>query len=105
MIHKYNSLNIADFISYISSKEEEIKLFNEIMTLKLKDTYVEEEIEDYIKVINSYPLKNKVNELSKKIKDEKDPIKQASILSEILSLKGVKEWLKKEKLMKKEKKN
>lgn len=89
--HKYNSLNIADFISYISSKEEEIKLFNEIMTLKLKDTYVEEEIEDYIKVINSYPLKNKVNELSKKIKDEKDPIKQASILSEILSLKGVKQ--------------
>ena len=61
------------------------------MTLKLKDTYVEEEIEDYIKVINSYPLKNKVNELSKKIKDEKDPIKQASILSEILSLKGVKQ--------------
>ena len=93
--HKYNSLNIADFISYICSKEEEIKLFNEIMTLKLKDTYVEEEIEDYIKVINSYPLKNKVNELSKKIKDEKDPIKQASILSEILSLKGVKQWLKK----------
>lgn len=89
--HKYNSLNIADFISYICSKEEEIKLFNEIMTLKLKDTYVEEEIEDYIKVINSYPLKNKVNELSKKIKDEKDPIKQASILSEILSLKGVKQ--------------
>lgn len=89
--HKYNSLNIADFISYICSKEEEIKLFNEIMTLKLKDTYVEEEIEDYIKVINSYPIKNKVNELSKKIKDEKDPIKQASILSEILSLKGVKQ--------------
>ena len=89
--HKYNSLNIADFISYISSKEEEIKLFNEIMTLKLKDTYAEEEIEDYIKVINSYPIKNKVNELSKKIKEEKDPIKQASILSEILSLKGVKQ--------------
>ena len=89
--HKYNSLNIADFISYICSKEEEIKLFNEIMTLKLKDTYVEEEIEDYIKVINSYPIKNKVNELSKKIKDEKDPNKQASILSEILSLKGVKQ--------------
>lgn len=89
--HKYNSLNIADFISYICDKEEEIKLFNEIMTLKLKDTYAEEEIEDYIKVINSYPIKNKVNELSKKIKEEKDPIKQASILSEILSLKGVKQ--------------
>lgn len=89
--HKYNSLNIADFISYICDKEEEIKLLNEIMTLKLKDTYAEEEIEDYIKVINSYPIKNKVNELSKKIKEEKDPIKQASILSEILSLKGVKQ--------------
>lgn len=89
--HKYNSLNIADFISYICEKEEQLKLFNQIINMNLKDKYNDEEIEDYIKVINSYPIKKKVNELQKKIKDEKDPIKQASILSEMLSLKGVKQ--------------
>ena len=88
--HKYGILNIADFISYISPKEEEFKLFNEIINMPIKEEYILEEIEDYIKVINSYPVKNKVNELNKKLKEENDPIKQAEILSEILSLKGVK---------------
>ena len=55
-----------------------------------KDDYSNEEIDDYISVINSYPIKNKVNELNKKLRDETDPLKQANILSEILSLKGVK---------------
>ena len=89
--HKYGTFIIADFISYISDKEEILKIFNEIINMNIKDKCTEEEIEDYIRVINSYPINKKTDELYKKIKDEKDPIKQASILSEILSLKGVKE--------------
>jgi len=89
--HKYGILNIADFISYIHLKDKEFKLFNEILNMNINEEYIMEEIEDYIKVINSYPIKNKVDELNKKIKEETDPIKQASILSEILSLKGVKQ--------------
>ena len=89
--HKYGIFNIADFISYISEKEEITKIFNEITNMNIKDKYSKEEIEDYIKVINSYPINKKNNELNKKLKEEKDPIKQASILSEILSLKGVKQ--------------
>jgi len=88
--HKYGTINIADFISYISNGEEELKLFNEIMLINKTAMYVPEEIEDYINVINSYPIKKKINELNNKMKVEKDPIKQASILSEILLLKGVK---------------
>lgn len=89
--HKYNELNIADFISYITDSEEELILLNKIITMNLKDKYTEEEIEDYIKVINSYPIKRRVNELLKQMKEEKEPIKQANILNEILSLKGVKQ--------------
>ena len=89
--HKYGILNVADFISYLTTKEEEYKLFKEIVAMSKNDKYNMEEIEDYIKVINSYPIKRKVNELNKKLKEENDPIKQANILSEILSLKGVKE--------------
>ena len=89
--HKYKSLNIADFISYISTQEEQSKLLKEIMTMKLKDMYIDEEIEDYIKVINKYPTKKKEEQLNEMLKEEKDPIKQAIILSEKLSLKGVKQ--------------
>ena len=55
------------------------------------EEYNPEEIEDYIKVINEYPIKRREKELQEKLKEEKDPLKKASILSEILSLKGVKQ--------------
>ena len=93
--HKYGILNVADFISYIANNEEELKLFNEIINIKTLSEYNPEEIEDYIKVINSYPVKRKINELKDKLKEEKNPLIQANILNEILSLKGVKQWLKK----------
>lgn len=88
--HKYDTFKVADFISYIASDENDLGLFNEIINMNINDNYNQEEIEDYIKVINSYPIKRKEKELKEKLKEEKDPIKQASILSEILSLKGVK---------------
>ena len=88
--HKYGIINIADFISYIADDEQERKLFNEIINMNTFEKYKKEEIEDYIKVINSYPTKKKENELNKLLKEEKDPIKQANILKEIMSLKGVK---------------
>lgn len=89
--HKYGIFNIADFISYITEKEEILKIFNEIYNMNLKDECSNEEIEDYIKVISSYPIDKKTNELNKKLKEEKDPLKQANILAEILTLKGVKQ--------------
>lgn len=90
--HKYGIFNIADFITYISAKEEILKTFNEIINMNLKEKYTKEEINDYIKLINSYPINKKVEELNKKMKEEQDPIKQANILMDILTLKGVKQW-------------
>ena len=93
--HKYGTLKIADFISYIANNENELKLFNEISSMKINEKYKPNEIEDYIKVINEYPIKRKEEELNEKLKNEKDPLKKAAILSEIMSLKGVKQWSKK----------
>ena len=89
--HKYGVFNIADFITYISDKEELVKVFNEVMSMALKEKYFKEEITDYIKLINSYPVNKKTEELNKRLKEEQDPIKQANILMEILTLKGVKQ--------------
>lgn len=88
--HKYGIFNIADFITYIENKKELTTVFNEIITMNLKEKCSQEEIEDYIKLINSYPINKKTEELNKKIKEETDPIKKANILMEILTLKGVK---------------
>lgn len=89
--HKYGIFKIADFISYISNNEEILKVFNEIINMNINEMYTLEEIADYIKVINSYPKRKKENELKEKLQKETDPLKQAKILSEILSLKGVKQ--------------
>jgi len=88
--HKYGILNIADFISYIADKEEILGTFKDIVSMKIKDEYSDVEIDDYILVVNSYPVRKKVAELNEKLKEETDPIKKASILSEKLALKGVK---------------
>ena len=88
---KYKSFNVADFISYIADNQEVLNLFKDIMTIDIDGTYTDEEIDDYISVINSYPVKKKTQELEKQMKEEKDPLKQAKILSEMLSLKGVKQ--------------
>ena len=88
---KYKSFNVADFISYIADNQEVLILFKDIMTINIDGTYTDEEIDDYISVINSYPVKKKTQELEKQMKEEKDPLKQAKILSEMLSLKGVKQ--------------
>ena len=81
---------MADFISYIADKEELLKTFNEIAQMKVKEEYSQQEIDDYIKCVNAYPVRKKVAELNKMLQEETDPIKKANILSEKLALKGVK---------------
>ena len=88
--HKYGIINVADFITYVSDKEEIVKVLYEILGMSLKDSYTNTEINDYIKVIKDYVKKQKIKELEKKLRDEVEPLKQAEILKEILSIRGVK---------------
>ena len=46
--HKYGIINVADFISYISDKEEILKTLKDIFAMNIKDDFQEREIEDYI---------------------------------------------------------
>ena len=88
--HKYGKIDVADFISFISSKEELLKVLYEILNMDMKDEYTNLEIEDYISVIKKYFKKSKISKLEKSLKEETDPLKQAKILSEIMAVKGVK---------------
>ena len=59
--------------------------------MNLKEGYTNLEIDDYISVIVKYFKKNKIDKLKDDLKKEKDPLKQAEILSEIMLVKGVKQ--------------
>jgi len=88
--HKYGIISVADFISYISDREEILNTLKDILAMGLKEDFKIEEIEDYIFVINEYHKEVKVDSLNKKLKEEKDPLKQAKILEEIMKIRGVK---------------
>ena len=88
--NKYGIINIADFISYISSRDEILNTLKEILAMNIKEDFLIEEIEDYIFVINEYHKEVKINDLNKKLREEKDPLKQAKISLEIMKLRGVK---------------
>jgi len=88
--HKYGIINVADFISFIADREEILNTLKEIIAMNKSDEFELEEIEDYIFVVNEYHKKQKIDDLKKKLKEEKDPLKQASISLEIMNLrKGV----------------
>ena len=86
--HKYGIINVADFISYISDREEILRTLRDIIAMGIKEDFQIEEIEDYIFVINEYHKEERVNNLNKKLKEEKDPLKQAEISMEIMKIRG-----------------
>ena len=88
--HKYGIINVADFISYISDKEELLRTLKDILAMNIKEEFQIEEIEDYIFVINEYHTEVKINDLNKKLREEKDPLKQAKLSEEIMKIRGVK---------------
>lgn len=86
--HKYGIINVADFISYISDRAEMLKTLQDIIAMDIKEDFQELEIEDYIFVVNSYHREVKINNLNKKLKEEKEPLKQAEISMEIMKIRG-----------------
>ena len=88
--HKYGTFIIADFFTHLKDKEEILKSLEKIISMNLKEKYTEEEIKDYIKVINEEVKETKIKSLEQKLKEETDPMVQLKILNEIANIKGVK---------------
>ena len=90
----YKSIEFADILlNYVQVLSNYIE--EEIINSDLPEIKVDEEINDYIKVINEYIVKNKIEKLEVKLKEEINIMEKAKILDEIMKLKGVKQWLKK----------
>lgn len=86
---KYGTFKEADFFTYIQDKEDLTELLSKITTINMKEEYYEEEIINYVEVINKEVKIEKIKELENKLKEETDPMIQLKILNEINSIKGV----------------
>lgn len=88
--NKFGTVTLSSFISFISNDKELTEMLNKIMSYVEKEEFTDEEINDYIKVVNNNLKKEKIASLEEKLKNEIDPIKKASILNNIMEVKGVK---------------
>ena len=88
--NKFGTITLSSFISFISNDKELTDMLNKIMSYVEKEEFTDEEINDYIKVVNNNLKKEKIASLEEKLKNEIDPIKKASILNNIMEVKGVK---------------
>ena len=52
----------------------------------MKDEFTQDEIDDYINVINEFNLKKECNNLGEKIHNELSPIEKAKLLQKFLRL-------------------
>ena len=84
---KYDKLEVADFLSYLSDKEELLKAFNEIDVMDIPINYSFDEIMDYINVINNYSVNKEIDKLYNEFKKETDREKKIEIAEKISKLK------------------
>lgn len=84
---KHNNLLVADFLSYLSDKEELLEAFNIIDVMNLSENYTHEQIMDYINELNEYSINEQIKKLMNEFKKETDSIKKIEIAKEIQELK------------------
>jgi len=80
---KYGTINMADFYTYLTDKEELLVVYNFIINLDYEDEVSVKAIEDYIAVISEYNVRQEIKRLSDLVKKENDPIEKAKIAERI----------------------
>ncbi len=80
-------INEADLIDFVECDEEILNTIGKVDNTNLCEKYSIEEIEDYIKVIKDFNVKNETLRLTKQMKEELSPLKKAEIAQKIIDLK------------------
>lgn len=83
---KYGKINVADFYTYVSEKEDILNLLNSILADNYLETTTREELYKYFEVVNEYRQKLEINRLESLMKKEADPIEMAKIVDKIRKL-------------------
>ena len=84
---EYNSFNLNDFIIYLSDKKDLINLVIEIDDINYSEEELNDDIENYFKVIKQYLYEERINKLKNDLKNETNEIKRKEIAQKIVDIK------------------
>lgn len=80
---KFGTINMADFYTYLTDKEELLVVYNFITNIDYEEEINVKAIEDYIEAIKEYNVRQEIKRLNDLIKKENDPIEKAKIAEKI----------------------
>ncbi len=83
---EYNYVNEADIMTYVRDDEKLVQAINEIDNINIKEEYTLEEIDDYLKTIQDYNVKNEVKRLKKMMNETDDMTKKIELSNKILEI-------------------
>ena len=83
---KFGKLEIADFYTYLTFKEEILELYNTIISYNDNSVVTDVAVNDYIKVIKEYNLRQEIKRLSDLLKNEVDDLEKSKIANKIALL-------------------
>lgn len=86
--NKIGSVNPSDFFSYLAQKDNEelMNTYKEIMANEIISINKEEEINDYIKIINNYVVDKKIENINSDVQKEIDPMIKAALVDEKINI-------------------
>lgn len=85
--HKYENINISDFLDYISEYEDILETVNDVLSRNISDEYTLEDIEGYINKISKSVLKEQMNRLNERIKNSTDYNEKLELIEKLSNLK------------------
>ena len=86
-IFKQNGfINVADFYTYVSDKDDILVLLNSILADNYNETTTMDELKLYFKAIRDYSVRQEIKRLSTLMKKEVDPLEQAKLAERIRKL-------------------
>ena len=89
--HNYGDIVIADFYTYLNDKKELLVVFEEILKLELDEDINDEVINEYMRVINDYNVRQEIIRLNNMMRKEVDELEKAKIAEKIRLLR-IGEW-------------
>lgn len=90
--HNYGDIVIADFYTYLNDKKELLVVFEEVLKLSLEEEITDITINDYVKVIADYNVRQEIIRLEEMIRKEPDELEKAKLAEQIrlLRIEGAK---------------
>lgn len=84
---KFKYFNTKEFLTYLEDKEDLIRLIIEIDEMTFPNGYTNEQIDDYINVIDKGVIRRKTNKIRNLLQEETNEVKKRELLEKLADIK------------------